>query len=117
MKKIVKFIPFLCILFVPTFASAQFLLTEALFGNMEMIVTTRLVPLAFILAVLFFFWGIAKYIWSVDQDKDKAKKVMVWGVIALFVMSSIWGIIYFIRDELTINDESDITIPTISGSN
>ncbi|MFC1731324.1 hypothetical protein ACFL6I_13470 [candidate division KSB1 bacterium] len=47
------------------------------------------------LAVLGFFWGVTKYMFSAqDSTKlEEGKKVMIWGIIALFVMVSIWGIL------------------------
>lgn len=47
------------------------------------------------LALLFFFWGLAQLILNADnEDKKKAgKSIMVWGIIILFVMFSIAGIL------------------------
>jgi hypothetical protein len=47
------------------------------------------------LALLFFFWGVAKFILNADNDEKRTegKKVMIWGIIALFVMVSVWGLI------------------------
>jgi uncharacterized RDD family membrane protein YckC len=47
------------------------------------------------LALLFFFWGLAQLILNADnEDKKKASKsIMVWGIIILFVMFSIFGIL------------------------
>ena len=99
---------------LPIFANAQFILTEALLSNLkDNIVVRILVPLSFTLAVLFFFWGVAKYIWSSGGDKDEGKKIMYWGVIALFVMSSVWGLVAFMQRELTIPTGTTGTIPTI----
>ena len=56
-------------------------------------------PIAYGLAILFFFWGIAKYIFKAgsEEAKEEGKRIMLWGVIAIFVISSIWGIIIFLR--------------------
>ncbi len=76
-----------------------------------------LIPLAFMLAMALFFFGIAKYIWSEGQGKAEGKQIMIWGVVALFVMSSVWGIVYFIQKELGIDDtKTNMKIPTINGS-
>ena len=66
-----------------------------LFGNL----VSLLVPIASILAILFFFYGLAVYILKAD-DPDAAaegKSIMIWGILALFVMVSIYGIIGFIQ--------------------
>lgn len=70
------------------------------------IIKGTLIPLAFALCLLYFFWGMAKYIKSGASSGEKAaqegKNIMVWGVVGLFVAFSIWGIINFIQSELGI---------------
>lgn len=60
-------------------------------------------PLIFLvgsLAFLAFFWGIAKYIFSAGDEQKKAsgKDVMLYGLIALFVMVSVWGLIGILKN-------------------
>ncbi|NBD74154.1 hypothetical protein GVX82_03905 [Patescibacteria group bacterium] len=47
------------------------------------------------LALLLFFWGVALFIFNAGDDTKRAegKKRMIWGIIALFVIFAIWGII------------------------
>ena len=85
--------------------------TSAFFTSAKDIVTNILIPLAFTLALLFFFWGVAKYIWSAGDAKEEGKKIMVWGVIALFVMSSIWGIIGFLKTDIGGLDNTTMPVP------
>lgn len=70
------------------------------------IVTEILIPLAFSLTLLYFFWGIFKYI-KEGANSDKAvedgRRIMLWGVVGIFVAFSIWGIISFIQSELNID--------------
>jgi hypothetical protein len=69
------------------------------------IITKVLIPLAFALCLLYFFWGVAKYIRmgaGSDKAAEEGKRVMIWGIVGLFVAFSIWGIITFIQDELGI---------------
>lgn len=50
-------------------------------------------------AFLFFLWGLAKFILHVNGDEsavEEGKAFMKWGIIALFVMMSIWGIVNFL---------------------
>jgi heme O synthase-like polyprenyltransferase len=51
------------------------------------------------LAVLFFIWGIVKYIMSAGDEKSKvsAKNTMVYGVIALTVLFSFMGIVRLLK--------------------
>ncbi|OHA96913.1 MAG: hypothetical protein A3J09_00400 [Candidatus Zambryskibacteria bacterium RIFCSPLOWO2_02_FULL_51_21] len=62
-----------------------------------------LVPLVASLALLAFFWGLAKFIYNVSGDEKavgEGKNLMKWGLIALFVMVSVWGILRFAYGEL-----------------
>lgn len=91
--------------------------TSTLLRMVYSTVTDVLIPLVFTLGLLAFFYGVVKYIWSEGQGKEDGKKIMIWGVIALFVMSSVWGLVYFIKVELNIGPESNMPIPTIGNGN
>lgn len=81
---------------------------DAAFG----IVTNTLIPLAFALCLLYFFWGVAKYIRTgaaSEKDAEAGKQIMIWGVVGLFVAFSIWGIIKFIQSELNITPIQNVS--------
>jgi hypothetical protein len=75
------------------------------------IIESFLVPLAFALSLLYFFWGIAKYI-RTDAGSEKAveqgRNVIFWGLIGMFVAISIWGIVALLKSELEIPDIESI---------
>ncbi len=53
----------------------------------------RLTILLVGLALALFFFGIVRYFFSPSTlVKEEARKYMFWGVVALFVMTSIWGL-------------------------
>lgn len=77
-------------------------------------IVTALVPIAFAAALLFFFWGLAKYIMASGNEEAQAagKTMMLWGVVALFVMSSIWGLIAFLQTTVGVDPSKTTgTIP------
>ena len=52
------------------------------------IVNNTLIPLAFSLCLLYFFWGMVKYIRTGAESESAAKegkRIMVWGIVGLFV--------------------------------
>ena len=53
------------------------------------------------LAVFIFLWGLAKYVFQADQQEaiKQAKFLMTWGILALFVLVTIWGILQFLYGE------------------
>jgi hypothetical protein len=64
-------------------------------------ITIRII---FGLAMVYFFWGTAQFVLHSGDAKvrSEGKSKMLWGVIALFVLISIWGIIGFIGSTLGI---------------
>lgn len=111
-----KIIAVAVVLGAPVLAFAQQL------TNIQTLVTSigniveLLIPIAFAIALLFFFWGLAQYILAAGSDEAKAqgKNMMIWGVIALFVMASVWGIVAFIGQALGIQ-QGTVTVPTVPG--
>ena len=46
------------------------------------------------LAVVWFIWNVIRYTMSDDEEKKgKAKDQMIWGIIAIAVIVSVWGIV------------------------
>jgi hypothetical protein len=97
------------LLFVPLIVAAQATpITDVTaginsFAGVVNLFTTQVVKavstLFLSLALVAFFFGIAQFIWGTrDGDATKAKngkQFMLWGMIALFVMFSVYGIIKF----------------------
>jgi len=58
------------------------------------------VPLIISLAVVYFIFGILKYILSAGDETKRREsvKVITFGLVALFVMVSVWGLVALITD-------------------
>jgi hypothetical protein len=69
-------------------------------------IVNLLIPIMFALALLGFFYGLVMYIFGKEDNKDQAKKTMIWGVIALFVMAAVWGLVKFIGDAVGVNQDA-----------
>ncbi len=67
------------------------------------------------LALLVFFWGLVKYIWAAGSEDSKAsgKKIMVGGVIALFVLFSVFGIVRFLQNTFGLGDNRNMQPPAV----
>jgi len=102
----------------PVLASAQDL--EGLTTLLDSIgrLVDLALPIVVGLALLGFFYGLAKFIFSAsDPDKQKeGRSIMIWGVVALFVMVSVWGLVNFLGNSLDI-DQGDASpdVPTVQG--
>ena len=60
------------------------------------IINNSIIPLIFALATVMFVWGVVQFfIINADEEKKRAqgKQFMIWGIIALAVMLSVWGLV------------------------
>ncbi len=77
---------------------------QSLFSYVTLLNTfiARVVPIIIGIAMLVFLWGIARFMFSGGDEKVLAdtKRLMVWGIVTLFVMVSIWGIIRVLQSDL-----------------
>lgn len=68
------------------------------------------IPGIFTLAFVVFLWGVFKFIRASEQkDKDEGKQFIYMGLIGLFVMVSVWGIIRILGSTFGITT----TVPTL----
>ena len=54
-----------------------------------------LIPVVIGFALFAFLWGILTYLWHNDNEekREESKKFMFWGLVGLFVIVSIWGLV------------------------
>jgi hypothetical protein len=60
------------------------------------VIGKSVIPFLFALAVLMFIWGAIKFfIINSDEEakREQGKQFMIWGIIALAVMVSVWGLV------------------------
>lgn len=58
-------------------------------------VFNTLIPMLITLALLIFFVGLVQYIYQSDSAMGRAKGIefIKWGLVAMFVLMSLWGIL------------------------
>ena len=66
-----------------------------------------LIAIAVSLVFLYFFWKVGQFILAGDATYEKLKREIIWSVIAIFLLVSIWGIINLLQN---------ILFPTQAGS-
>lgn len=80
-------------------------------------VVRNLAALCLTAAVAAFFAGIVQYIWGKRNGSAEKTKLgadfMLWGLVALFVMFSVWGIVKYAQGVFGIQNKTDIEIPQI----
>ena len=83
---------------LPFIALAQVTIESTL--NRVLGILNGVIFLFITIAIVVFFWGLISYLANIGGE-DAAKKgiqLMLWGVIALFVMVSVWGIIRLLQN-------------------
>lgn len=55
-----------------------------------------IIPVLAAFALLVFFWGVSKLILYSDNEQKRREGIntIVWGLVALFVIVSIWGLVF-----------------------
>lgn len=93
-------------LLLPFFSSAQTLLNTLGLVNTFL---NALIGLFITLAIVVFFWGLIKYLTNLTGESGKEGiQIMLWGVIAIFVMVSVWGIIRLLQSTFRVTSTDPI---------
>ena len=73
----------------------------------------KVIPLLGVVALFVFMVGIGRFIRTSGQSKDADKGMLTYGLIGLFVLVTIWGIIIFIQNEFGLG-EGSLFIPQVN---
>ena len=59
------------------------------------VINKFIIPILVTLAVVIFIWGVSNFVLNAgdEEAREKGKQFMIWGIIALFVIVSVWGIV------------------------
>ena len=73
------------------------------------------VPIAITLALIYFIWQVTKYVIAADEEaKTDARKKMLYGIVGLFVIIAIWGLVNFVASYLGVDPTANpIVVPFI----
>lgn len=80
----------------PARSSVVFDRSKGLVGIIQFVggILNLILPLIVGAAVVYFMYNVFKYaVASEEDDKTKAKTQMIWGVIGIFVIVSVWGLV------------------------
>ena len=76
-------------------------------------ILSQVIILLVAFAVVFFLYGILKYITAGDDEdkRTKMKNVMIYGIIGLFVMISFWGIVNILINTFELDTSPYVEVP------
>lgn len=66
-------------------------------------------------AVVFFLWGVLQFVMSAgdDEAREKGKSHIIWGVIGITVMISVWALVTWLTSTLGLTVITPISAPTV----
>ncbi len=78
---------------------------QDLISYVTCLISKSVIPLIFALATVVFIWGVVQYVINTDDEKKKSKgrEFMIWGIIGLTVMFSIWGLVSILANTFNID--------------
>lgn len=74
-----------------------------------------ILPIIIALALIFFFYGLVQYIRK--PEWEEGRKIMIAGLVSLFVMVAVWGIVDFAASALGVGVGGSAPAPGIPGYN
>ena len=115
--------------FAKNFLSAMYFLAPALalaqgtgsgtIGGILVIVRQIIeafIPIIFGLAFIVFLWGMYKYISAADEGgKEEGRNLIIYGIIGLFVMVAVWGLVKVIDETFQIDENETFQQPGFPG--
>ncbi|QQR50050.1 hypothetical protein IPF86_03115 [Candidatus Nomurabacteria bacterium] len=80
-----------------------------------------IIPILITLGVIYFIWGVIKYVTAKDEEQQKeGRTTIVSGIVGLFVIVAIWGLVGILQNTLfggaTNNQLNTNQIPCIPGT-
>lgn len=88
-----KKIALLLISILPTSSFAAGMDFRSFSQNIYENIFTLIVDLIFVASIVFFAWSVFRIVSAQGDKRDELKGKLFWGVLALFLMTSIWGIL------------------------
>lgn len=75
---------------------------DSLVGAVNKVVINPLISLLFAVALAVFIWGVAKYLTNPENEtiRKESKAHMMWGVVGMFIMISVFGIMRIVLNTL-----------------
>ena len=105
--------------FAPVFALAQGTNLSGLSSLITSLggIIKQIIPLIFAVAVIYFFWGLIQFLKAAGDSKahEAGRNHMIYGIIAIAVMVSVYGLISWLQSTLGISTVTSLPLPTVPG--
>lgn len=74
-----------------------------------------IIPVIIILGIVFFIWAVIQYLLNESNEKKRqeARAYILWAIIGLFVIVSIWGLVGILVNTFGFQNGNTILIPQV----
>ena len=72
-----------------------------------------LIPVLIAAAIVVFFWGLVMYIWKSGEGHAEGRNTMIAGIVSLFIMVSVWGLVNLVQNALGVSGNANVTVPQV----
>lgn len=97
MKKFISTLGAVAVGLLPLAALAQSAIQVTTILTQVLTVLNIIVPIVLGLLVIYFIYGLIKYVTAKDDEaKKEGRSIMIYGIIGIFVAASIWGLVALI---------------------
>ncbi|KKU67317.1 MAG: hypothetical protein UX89_C0016G0020 [Parcubacteria group bacterium GW2011_GWA2_47_16] len=78
-------------------------------------IVDTVIPFVIGLGVLVFIYGVFNFVTSAGDEEARAgaKQLIIWGIIGIFVMVSVWGLVNILSGTFNLNKAVVIPISTV----
>lgn len=104
MKKIIAAL----IAFVPVVVSAQAITDVNSLTNKATNIGNTIIQILIAFAVLYIIFNVVRYIMKADvpEERNKIGGAILWGIVGLFVILSIWGLVNILSNTFRTNNNA-----------
>ncbi len=91
---------------LPVVALAQFTNLRSSFQEITNIINGIVIPLIVGVAGVMFMYGLIQYVTNQGDEASRsaARQTMIWGIVVLFVMISVWGLVNILVGTFNFNN-------------
>lgn len=65
------------------------------------------IPILISISVIVFVWGVFRYVTAEGEDRQKSRDVIMYGIIGLFVMVSVWGLVALVYNTFGLDNANN----------
>lgn len=80
-------------------------------GAIAHVILNPLIIFGFVVALLYFFIGVFKFVSGAGEDTNRAqgKRAIVWGLVGMFIMIAVFSIINIVLGTFGINQDQSVS--------